>query len=361
MKQNMQSITLTSVAKLIITKELYEKFEKTCRVIKNEEWSGILLYRIKKGNMKDPSKMVIEAFDFLLMNKGSHTHTSFKFDGDFGDYYSNLEDPEGVRWGLVHSHNTMKTFFSTEDISELEDNVDQFAIYLSLIVNNAHNYTAKIARRCKMEYKDVIYKTIDENDDDLNLKITSGDDSIKIKDVLLLNDCNIVMPKHEVEEDDPFMARLFNIASSTKYVNVAAKNTSSKTNSKIKPNHNYGMGFNGGYDKGIHNIEEFDAEDFLLEMLEANSFFEFQEKLRTGSYSDVMSPNNFIKLVEDANPDITDEDKRLFLLDAVRYLEDVQTSYLGGKMYEEFFNHLETYNDVFSSSNKPIVYPYINS
>lgn len=43
------------------------------------------------------------------------------------------------------SHNKMSTFFSTTDMSELEDNAPNHNYYLSLIVNNAFEPTAKIA------------------------------------------------------------------------------------------------------------------------------------------------------------------------------------------------------------------------
>ena len=50
-----------------------------------------------------------------------------------------------MKKGHCHSHNTMPTFFSGTDDSELRDNAPNHNIYVSLIVNNRNENCAKIA------------------------------------------------------------------------------------------------------------------------------------------------------------------------------------------------------------------------
>jgi hypothetical protein len=58
-----------------------------------------------------------------------------------------MEFEEAMNWktGHIHTHHDMKAYFSGTDMSELNDNVDKHNYYLSLIVNFAGQYDAKVA------------------------------------------------------------------------------------------------------------------------------------------------------------------------------------------------------------------------
>lgn len=81
------------------------------------------------------------------MDIGTAGHTAFEYDESVIDVYEKNPEYMECRLGLIHSHNTMTTFFSGEDMEELEDNTVGTDFYVSLIVNNASKYTAKIAWR----------------------------------------------------------------------------------------------------------------------------------------------------------------------------------------------------------------------
>lgn len=85
------------------------------------------------------------------MDIGTAGHTQFEYDESVIDVYEKNPEYMECRLGLVHSHNTMSTFFSGEDMEELEDNTANTDFYVSLIVNNASKYTAKIAWRTDEE------------------------------------------------------------------------------------------------------------------------------------------------------------------------------------------------------------------
>jgi len=87
------------------------------------------------------------------MDIGTAGHTQFEYNESVIDVYEANPEYMECRLGLVHSHNTMNTFFSGEDMEELEDNTANTDFYVSLIVNNASKYTAKIAWRSTEEVK----------------------------------------------------------------------------------------------------------------------------------------------------------------------------------------------------------------
>lgn len=89
----------------------------------------------------------LEATELHLMDVGTPTHTGFDYDEELMELYAQNPELEGTRMGLVHSHNTMSTFFSEEDIDELRDNTTATDFMLSLIVNNDGLWTAKVAMR----------------------------------------------------------------------------------------------------------------------------------------------------------------------------------------------------------------------
>jgi len=140
-----------------------------CDEIYNEEWSGVLFYDIK-GSIKKIKTLVLTVTDFLPMNKGTKTHTGYDFDEDVTTYMMNKQlFGSGKQIGMIHSHNTMPVFFSTEDNSELEDNTPNHNFYLSLIVNNRMEMSAKVAYRAKTSPQPVIYVTRDENGDEYQI------------------------------------------------------------------------------------------------------------------------------------------------------------------------------------------------
>ena len=114
----------------------------------DKEWSGVLYYKYK-GSFKNKN-LTLTAVDFLVLDIGNSTHTEF------------VESPEIISYmcanglincqlGLIHSHNTMKTFFSGEDSDTLTKEGSARNHFLSLIVNNAGNYVAAITRRVVIE------------------------------------------------------------------------------------------------------------------------------------------------------------------------------------------------------------------
>jgi hypothetical protein len=110
----------------------------------SDEWSGMLLYDVKKGNIADPENFVLEVKHIFLMDIGNGAFTDYEPDGDIVDIYDEFEEAMEWKTGHVHSHHNGKAYFSNVDDDELQDNVDKHNYYLSLVVNFSGNYAAKI-------------------------------------------------------------------------------------------------------------------------------------------------------------------------------------------------------------------------
>ena len=132
--------------KLIITPELEEKIRFLCARFPNNEYSGILFYDYT-GRFEDNS-LVLTAKDFCLMDYGSATYTEFNKSAEICNYMIEHDLLE-CQQGLMHSHDQMSTFFSETDLGTLQEEGSDMNNFLSLIVNNAGQYTAAITRKVK--------------------------------------------------------------------------------------------------------------------------------------------------------------------------------------------------------------------
>lgn len=138
------NLKLNKLPKLVITKEFQKLFEYFCSRARQLEWSGIMFYKVE-GTFDNINSMVVTPIDILLMDIGSQAHTEFMSSGSVFEYQMTNISLMSCQLGLIHSHNTMKTFFSGEDISELNDTVQLIPYYVSLIINNASESCAKLA------------------------------------------------------------------------------------------------------------------------------------------------------------------------------------------------------------------------
>ena len=140
------SLVLKSdVFKLKIKESLEDKIRQCCKESWNTEWSGVLFYTIE-GSFKDNNIEVI-CEDLLIMDVGSKTFTEFEENADIISYMVDNDLLETKR-GLIHSHNTFSTFFSSTDQETLLSEGLKRDNFVSLIVNNEGIYSASITRKC---------------------------------------------------------------------------------------------------------------------------------------------------------------------------------------------------------------------
>ena len=160
-KDFLRFITIKNfVIPIILSKNVEDQIKYLCNQINKEEWSGILLYSME-GTIKDPQNLKITLEDIFPMNKGNGTYTEYEFNEVFVGYLMEDRDRRAAwRVGHIHSHNSMNTFFSGTDTDELKDNSEFHNLYLSVITNNAFDFTSRIAFRAKVKSR---VETVDED------------------------------------------------------------------------------------------------------------------------------------------------------------------------------------------------------
>ena len=190
---------------LIISQEIYDKIKYLCQKIPKEEWSGVLFYTVK-GTIKNPKTFKIYIKDIFPMNKGSKAFTEYDFsDKALIDYRMDNLESHDWKIGHIHSHNTMRVFFSGTDMSELIDNSEFHNYYVSLIVNNFMETTAKVAFRGEPMSSTYLCKNEDGSDYQIKIKPKESET------VLYHYDCNIIKPLEETLVPDSFQERVSTI------------------------------------------------------------------------------------------------------------------------------------------------------
>lgn len=198
--------------------EVLDKIKYLCREIAKVEWSGILMYSVE-GTIREPEKMVITLRDIIPMNKGTQAYTEYNFNekkrdsSGYADRHIDYieENEHALEWhlGHIHSHNTMSVFFSGTDMSELDDNSISHNFYLSFIINNFMDFTAKVAFRGTAESKiSMPYIALDENGN----KYTMEDSNFVVKkEKLFIYDCDIESKKETIKVDNFFLKSISEI------------------------------------------------------------------------------------------------------------------------------------------------------
>lgn len=139
--------------KLVISKEAQDEINELCTKISNTEWSGTVFFTIS-GDTNNIADLTITVVKVFLQDIGTSTYTEYEFTPEFANFLANNSElMDSTISGHIHSHHSMKTFFSGTDTKELEDSVKSLesGIFFSLIVNNDGEYTAGLALAVKTE------------------------------------------------------------------------------------------------------------------------------------------------------------------------------------------------------------------
>jgi hypothetical protein len=182
-------------------------------MIPKEEWSGILLFR-PVGSIKNPGEFKIILEDIIPMDKGSSAYTEYENMGELMQYFDEC-DPQvekdyqdgKLSIGHIHSHNVMRVFFSGTDMEELEDNCVNHFYYLSLIVNNFMDFTAKIAIHSKVELDKVTVPWLAKDEQGQPYELDTVELTYK-KDRMYVYDCNIIVEQEALLVPETFRKKV---------------------------------------------------------------------------------------------------------------------------------------------------------
>ena len=190
--------------------EVLHQIQYLCRLISKVEWSGALFYTTE-GSIEDPTTFKITLKTILPLDMGSQAYTEYNLDDRFMDFIEeDFEERCTWKLGHIHSHNSMAVFFSGTDMAELNDNAPAHNFYLSLIVNNAMDFMAKVAfiGEAKRDIKQVPYTA----------KNVQGQDYVIDKQYFEVNfqklfiyDCEIDAPLIKTEVSEQFAEQVAKI------------------------------------------------------------------------------------------------------------------------------------------------------
>lgn len=133
--------------KIIIPAKVERIIRFLCERVWSTEWSGVLFYN-PIGEFEDDS-LEIHCVDILPMDIGNATYTEFDMSPDVISYMAQNPELLDCKMGLIHSHNSMPSFFSGTDLNTLREEGNDRNHFVSLIVNNEGKYTAAITRKVK--------------------------------------------------------------------------------------------------------------------------------------------------------------------------------------------------------------------
>lgn len=227
--QNRSDIEVTNIPKvgnIVITNKLKNKIDYLHRQVGKLEWSGILIYNLKSGNISNMKDLVFEAVNVYPMDIGSQVSTGFEYTTeDLVNMYDSIEDAIEMSTGLIHSHHNMQSFISDTDFNEIKNNAGGHNFYISLVVSFDQSYVCKIA----FPSVTVVTKTSTVRNEMGQSVVVS---STQEEESLLLGDLSIVFEEEE-ELEQWFTDKVVNIKK--------AKTAAVKSN----------VGFNRDYSTGV--------------------------------------------------------------------------------------------------------------
>lgn len=185
-------IELKDKGELIIPENVQKRIDMLHALVGKTEWCGFITYDKTEGSINDPSTYKAVVKDIYPMNIGSEAYTEsdnhaselLKMDERIPSYFMS-------KTGLIHTHQSMKAFFSGTDIQELHNNVDKYdgdSYYLSLIVNFNKEYVAKIVKLVDIPANKAVYN---ESGTEHTMEFPS-------QKVMIMFDLNVII------EEEPF-------------------------------------------------------------------------------------------------------------------------------------------------------------
>lgn len=235
---------------LIIPLEVEQKINFMCKKISAIEWSGTLFYK-PEGKYED-NTLKIRCVDFFPMDIGTSIYTEFNMSPEVIGYMT--ENPEllDCQMGLIHSHNHMATFFSKTDTDTLLAEGKDCNHFVSLIVNNAGEYTAGITKFVTENYKIEAIQSYHTFEDEILTGTPRNLVSQKSK--VLWRNLNIIKEIPEEPFQDILAARIETIRK--------AKEEAAKARIVTPPSYGVGAYQYGGYMGNKTPVYEDEYEDY---------------------------------------------------------------------------------------------------
>lgn len=310
-----------------------------CAKVSKTEWSGYCFYTMEGDVVNDPDNFVITVHYAALMSVDSPGRTSFRASSSVLKVYDFREDLETCRRGFLHSHHSMNAYFSAEDDDELKKSTADTSFYVSLIVNNAHNFVARICQeaKCNVTIDNLSYRNTE------NKWITISDNKTVEKTIVRYWDLFIKYP--EAAEQANYFIELDN-KKRLKAAQTAKQEagTQAELFDKAVPHVPKKTVWEGSY----KNTSTPAVYRFIAELLTQDEF-----ALEMEGFDNILS--NIEEIIEEER-----QEKRLETVEDIKgQAEDIVALYLpefdsAGSMRNNIFSLIGTFKDKY-----PLVYKLI--
>lgn len=270
--QETKLLKMSSSFNLFIPKEVEEKIRYMCKEIPNVEWSGVLFYT-PEGNFGDEG-FNIKCVDFYLMDIGTEGATDFYMSPQVIAYMTENEELLDCQMGLIHSHNTMSTFFSGTDTSTLLTEGKDRNHFVSLIVNNAGSYTAGITQL--IEVKRTISEEVSFNTfEDTTVEGQKNSYEEAVKEVRWYN---LEVKKEEIPEEANSLATRIKEIQQAKRTSISHPNIGGIPNNWNKTHVPYGTNWED-YGEEVEDDEVYKWGQFNKDFKNKKAWKSKEEKL----------------------------------------------------------------------------------
>lgn len=264
--------------RIVIPENVEKIIRKFCELSPHNEWSGTLFYEFEGDFNSDSFKIICR--DFFLMDLGSGAFTEFDEDGTAIDYMVQHPELLNCQMSLMHSHNTMPSFLSGTDLDTLRKEGFDRNCFVSLVVNNAGEYTAAITRKVEYTEKHNIEITgrypFFGTGRILELPVSRAVDE---KKKMVIEYFDLVVEKHSVDYDsDEYSARFFEL--------------SNRKTSAVSSKYPYQYGFNSNNEalrQGYSDIptpKSIPSTNIPVPKITQNELFPAKEKVNRSSLFD---------------------------------------------------------------------------
>lgn len=313
-----------------LSDKVWHKMQYLCTNINKVEWSGCIFYDIK-GSLFNPESIKINVLDLIPLDKGSETFTTYNFDSRVLNYMVAMDYLE-YKIGHCHSHHNMNTFFSGTDLSELYENSETIKPYLSIIINNRYDFSCKLAFRTTQlskhtyHYQDINYSTSEIKE-------------YKENEVIMIYDCDVIVPKQELIVDDLFLHQFEDI-------NKPKKVITNTTKSNLKP-----IGFKDQNQTYQANLFDF-GSDYDIDM--HYSINNIKSTKKQDDY--ILALNDFIPITDDFTCYVLNLGKKITSKDIDKAIDNFDNMYEHAKDFDlevyatmimqEFPTHFKKYHNI---------------
>lgn len=203
-KKCLEKEEISNKPTLIIKKELKDKIEYLHKKCGSIEWSGELITS-EEGSITDLENWKIYAEDMFLADVGTSGGTEYEVDKggfksvDIVEMYDKFPELLEGKKKLhhIHTHHSMKIFFSGTDWSNLEDRASVSNYFMMLIVGFSDEWIAKVAFKANRKSTGGTKLSFVNNSDSFgDIKLSNKEET----EVLVVMDC-IVKIEDGVEKE----------------------------------------------------------------------------------------------------------------------------------------------------------------